>query len=326
MKVTVLVPSYRRPADLLKCLSALQAQQRPADEVLVIARTDDHETRDAVATALANGTIAATLPLRIVDVQVGGQVAALNAGLAASQYDITCITDDDATPHPDWIARIVAHFTADPKVGGVGGRDWVHHRGQPLTGTRDRVGVVEPTGRVIGNHHLGAGAAREVDVLKGANMSYRTAVIKAIGFDRRLRGTGAQVHNDLSMSLSVRRAGWKLIYDPQVQVNHYPAERFDEDGRNAPSVAALTNAAYNLHRIMLDHFGARGPQVCNWYRMVGTRDVPGYVQVLRQWLRGDKHIMTRFRATRQGAADAMRDNASGPTNPPHATPTAEVHR
>jgi len=27
-------------------------------------------------------------------------------------------------------------------------------------------------------------------------------------------------------------AGWKLIYDPRVAVDHYPAQRFDEDQRN----------------------------------------------------------------------------------------------
>jgi hypothetical protein len=45
---------------------------------------------------------------------------------------------------------------------------------------------------LIGNHHLGVGEPREVDVLKGVNMSYRRTAIADIHFDERMRGTGAQ--------------------------------------------------------------------------------------------------------------------------------------
>lgn len=38
MKLTVLVPSYRRPDDLARCLKALQQQARPADQVVVVVR------------------------------------------------------------------------------------------------------------------------------------------------------------------------------------------------------------------------------------------------------------------------------------------------
>jgi len=85
-------------------------------------------------------------------------------------------------------------------------------------------------GRVIGNHHLGVGEPRET-CCKGVNMNYRRAAIANLRFDQRLWGPGAQAHNDMAFSLAVRR-GWKLIYDPRVAVDHYPAQRFDEDQRN----------------------------------------------------------------------------------------------
>ena len=44
MKITVLIPTYRRPKDLGRCLEALQKQTRPADEVLVVVRNTDAET------------------------------------------------------------------------------------------------------------------------------------------------------------------------------------------------------------------------------------------------------------------------------------------
>ncbi|MFP3693651.1 glycosyltransferase family 2 protein, partial [Burkholderia sp. SIMBA_048] len=81
-------------------------------------------------------------------------------------------------------------FSADPRLGGLGGRDWMHLKGSAVYGERPIVGKIARSGKVIGNHHLGAGEAREVDVLKGAHMSYRRDAIRNIRFDTRLRGSG----------------------------------------------------------------------------------------------------------------------------------------
>lgn len=49
MKLTVLVPTYRRPDDLSRCLSALLRQQRTPDEIVVVARADDEATHACLA-------------------------------------------------------------------------------------------------------------------------------------------------------------------------------------------------------------------------------------------------------------------------------------
>ncbi|MDR5671407.1 glycosyltransferase, partial [Burkholderia cenocepacia] len=93
---------------------------------IVVARPED----DATHERLADPAVGGALPLRIVPVDGGGQVAALNKGLDSANGDIVAITDDDAAPRPDWLARIDAVFQADPRVGAVGGRDWVHEKGR----------------------------------------------------------------------------------------------------------------------------------------------------------------------------------------------------
>ncbi len=118
----------------------------------------------------------------------------MSAGLEVARGDIVAITDDDAAPHPDWLARIEAYFSTHQGLAGVGGRDVVCHGEHPEGGAREVVGKVQWFGRVIGNHHLGIGRAREVDELKGVNCAYRHAALRRVGFDERLRGTGAQVH------------------------------------------------------------------------------------------------------------------------------------
>jgi cellulose synthase/poly-beta-1,6-N-acetylglucosamine synthase-like glycosyltransferase len=276
LSVSVVVPSYRRPQDLKRCLEALRAQTRTLDEVVVVLREDDLESR-AVVQQLQPGQ-----PIQIVLVREPGQVHALNCGLQASRGDIIAITDDDAAPRPQWLERTVCAFEQDSRVGGVGGRDWVHHGGRVESGMNPVVGRLQWFGRSIGNHHLGAGEAREVHFLKGANMSYRRAAIGPLRFDTRLRGSGAQVCNDMAFSLSVRRRGWKLIYDPEAAVDHFPAERFDEDRRGSVSGLACENAAFNYALVVSEAVGPlRASIFLIWAVTVGTRGAPGLLQVVR---------------------------------------------
>ncbi len=277
MSITVLIPTYHRTKDLARCLEAIRKQTRLADEVLLVVRDTDAETWTFLEAFNPN-----SLPVRTVTVSIPGQVAALNAGLYTAQGDIIAITDDDAAPHADWLERIEAHFLSDSRIGGVGGRDWVYIGTLLLDGERKVVGRVQWFGRAIGDHHLGVGEPREVDIFKGANMSYRRSAITNLRFDERLRGTGAQPHNDMAFSLAVKRAGWKLIYDPAVAVDHHEGRRFDEDQRNKFNDIALSNVVHNETLVLLEHLSPVQRIVfVVWAVLVGTRSMYGFVQWLR---------------------------------------------
>src|SRR5215203_911550 len=118
LRVSLLIPTYRRPKDLTLCLEALKKQTRLPDEILVVVRDTDSETW-----ALLESIDLGPLPLRRVAVTEPGVVAALNAGLEVVSGEIVALTNDDAIPYPDWIKRIEDHFRADYRLGGVGGRD-----------------------------------------------------------------------------------------------------------------------------------------------------------------------------------------------------------
>lgn len=208
----------------------------------------------------------------------------------------------------DWIECIATAFESDERLGAIGGRDWVFEKGRVLNGSRDEVGVIRRNGRVIGNHHLGVGPARAVRMLKGANMSYRRTAIGALRFDTRLRGTGAQVHNDIDMafSMSVRRAGWRVMYDPRIAVDHFPAECFDDDRRDAQTLGALTDAAYNL-----PSDSRRAARIAR-SRGSGTRRVYlGIAHAFAALPKGLSRAWQRWRAVRKGASQARRDAAEG---------------
>jgi cellulose synthase/poly-beta-1,6-N-acetylglucosamine synthase-like glycosyltransferase len=273
---TVVVPTFRRPASLARCLAALGFQTRPPDQVVVVVRDEDDETRTLLSTWRSG------LRVDTVRTAAPGVVAALNAALTVVGGEIVAFVDDDTEPRPDWLARVVAHFAGDSTLGGLGGRDRQPGVPELPAGPPPAVGRLQWFGRTIGNHHLMTGPAREADILKGANMTYRGAAIRGLRFDERLRGTGAQLHYEMAFCFAVKRRGWKLVCDPHVIVDHYPAERFDEDARSGPSPAAVANAVHNETLVLLEHLGWwQRPVFAAWSVLLGTRAAPG----LGQWVR-----------------------------------------
>jgi GT2 family glycosyltransferase len=307
--VSVIVPSWRRVRSLERCLRAIAAQSCPPAEVVVGVRADDAESIRAVGEL----AVAFPVPLRSATASEPGVVAAMNAALSACRSDagIIAITDDDTEPRIDWVERLTACF-ADPRVGGAGGRDW-----QPFErGDRMVVGKVQWFGRTIGNHHLGAGSARDVDVLKGANCAYRAPLLRAIGFDTRLAGSGAQLYWELALCLPLRRAGWRLVYDPAIAVEHHvePREDGDQVHRGVFAAAPLSDATHNETMVFLENRnGVARAAYMAWAILVGTRHEPGVAQSAMLALRGDRHALARTMAALDGRLRGWRQwRSAGP--------------
>lgn len=276
VKVSVVVPTFHRPHALSKCLDALEAQESRVAEILVVVRTDDELSAAAIAGRAG--------PVRVVPVTVPpgrpGFVAGLNAGLDASDGEVVCFTDDDAEPRPDWVSRIVAGFEADPRIGALGGRDWVFHDDALEDGSEPVVGVVSRWGWTTGNHHLGVGEARDVDVLKGVNLSLRGDLARSIRFDTRLLGIATEHHSELHLCLAIKRRGYRIVYDPALAVDHRPAPRTAED-RDFGAQQVL-NAAHNETLAFLEHLPPTGRAAhLAFSTAIGSRSSPGALQSLR---------------------------------------------
>jgi glycosyltransferase involved in cell wall biosynthesis len=300
VKITVIIPTYCRPTDLQRCLNGLKQQSRLADEILVIVRDSDSLTWEFLQQYDSE-----SLPLKILTVTVTGVVAAMNVGLNAATGEIISFIDDDAVPHTDWLSRIEAHFIADAAVVGVGGRDLMYRDNTLVEGEKPIVGKLQWFGRMVGNHHLGSGTVREVDLLKGVNMSYRRSAIAHLRFDPRMKGTGAQVHFEVAFCLNLKRAGGKLIYDPQIIVDHYLARRFDEDKRDRFNSVAFFNEVHNETLAIVEYFSP--PQriiFALWAILIGTRKAFGLVQLIRFLPQEGKLALEKWwislRARRQG--------------------------
>ncbi len=259
--VSVVIPTYDRVAALDRCLAALGAQTRPADELIVAV-----QRRDAASLRFLTSR-----DVRVVVVDEHLQTYAMDAAVAAASGDVVALTDDDAVPAPRWLAGLLAHY-ADPRVGAAGGRDVVHEPGIDHSPAA-RVGEVRWFGRVVGEHHRGAGPPREVDFLKGVSLSLRRPLW---GIDHELVGWGNQPHWELGVCLRVRADGWRVVYDPGVVVDHHPEARVREPQRRDATEWSVRRDAHNellaLRRWLPP--GRRPPAIA-YALAVGNRGAPG---------------------------------------------------
>ncbi len=272
MTLSVIIPTFRRPAELRRCLEALLRQQTPPAEVLVGVRSDDAATRQALARWPQRG-----LPLQVVAVGLTNASVARNRCVDRARGDILVLIDDDTVPHPDFLERIQAHFEADPALGGIGGPDWIDGKVVPVAARATRVGALRWWGRWIGGHHRGTATTMTVAWLKGANMSFRRGALGDLRFGDTLRGDAAQFGEDIAVSLAVTRKGWRLLYDPAVAVDHYPgALAGGRDHRGLADHVSLSDAAHNDTGLLLDHLSPIGRIAAMAYAvLVGTRLLPG---------------------------------------------------
>ena len=107
---SLIIPTYRRPAQLSACLQALTRQDYPRDLFEVIVVDDGGETPlDPVVTPFTN-----QLAVTLIRQANAGPAVARNTGVARARGQWLAFTDDDCTPAPSWLRALAACFTATP--------------------------------------------------------------------------------------------------------------------------------------------------------------------------------------------------------------------
>jgi glycosyltransferase involved in cell wall biosynthesis len=309
LRLTVILPTYGRPESLRRCLEGLAAGTRLPEETLVVGHASDPE---AGALEGVVAPWAQRLGARLVWAERAGQIHQMNCGLAAATGEVVCFTDDDCVPRPPWLARLAAGY-ADPTVSGVGGRDVVHHGdgigGDQIDGGRARVvGQITWYGRVIGNHHLELPpGVREVEQLKGANMSFRRALTPPLE-EKMVLGLGSGSLNDTELSLAVRERGGRLVYDPEALVDHYPARRHGATHRDMAHPEQVFLDAHNWAYCLCKHFrGARRVVFLGYALGVGCGNRLGVVKYLATVGREPRQATLQLVTTWKGLRAGMRD-------------------
>ena len=278
MRVSVIIPTYGRPECLKRCLKALARQTKRPDEVIVVTREVDLDSKRIIAHL--RSLYEEAFVLKGLTVAMSGKSVAINTGLEVAKGDIICLTDDDADSHPDWIEIITQHFR-DPILAGVGGRDVVIENGKSVEGKCKIVGRVSWFGRSIGNHHLEleSGEPMEVDLLKGVNMAFRADYLNGFRLDENLKWQGA-AHDEMDFCLFVKKKGGKIIFDPNLKVTHYPAPRL-WGAQREELTKNIYEHSHNYTYLILKYFSwPRKVVFLVYFFLVGQRSSWGLLTIL----------------------------------------------
>ena len=304
-RIDVIIPTLKRPDHLRRCLEALKNQETAADQIFVGVRADDELSRQLIR------EFDGVLPVRAVEAKGVGVVGSMNSCLAESAAAWIALVDDDVVIPPHWLSSMIAHLRSRPDVVAAGGKDLLMdypemRRAEPLI---QDVGQIHWFGRITGGHHRAGGAVRLVQVLRGSNCLFKGDFLRRCGFERQLRGQGAQVNWELALGLQARAEKQRMIFDPTVQVIHNVAPRHDGDTvhRGIFNFTGTSDIAFNETLVAIKH--GRGLvrwTISLWLICVGSHVCPGVVRAVDFLLRPQSQPRQRFAATLAGRIAAIR--------------------
>lgn len=282
MKLAVIVPTWKRVRKLDSALKSLEAQILPPDLVIVTYRPEDKET----AAYLSDWSQSTKLNLKLLELNQPGVIYAENQAiqiLKDTDFEIVCFMDDDAIAFPDWVLKIKKFYSDHPEAAGLGGPDFIV--AQPWTYNdifAKTVGKLTFFGKVIGNHHHRSSGVRQVDVLKGVNMSIRRQFLTSI--DSRLQGEdpakGNGVFWELDLCLKIKTAGGKLYFDPDLLIKH------DSDHAHFIPDHVMTSTSHNMTLVLMNHLSWPKKIIFLTYVVfIGNNNIKGLVKTLVELLK-----------------------------------------
>lgn len=190
--VSVVIPVKDDDTELARCLAALAAQTRRADEIIVV----DNGSTDASA------SVARAAGARVERCAEPGIPAASAHGYDRATGDLILRLDADCVPGPSWVDAVVAAFAGEPDLGGA--------TGGARFGDGPRLLRVPLAVAYLGAYEAMAWLALGHRPLFGSNMAIRRTAWRGIR-DRVHLDAGVHDDFDLSFHLGER---WRIARVP----------------------------------------------------------------------------------------------------------------
>ena len=203
--VTLIVAAHDEEAVIGRWVESALALDYPAERLEVVVVCDGCSD-DTAARARAAGAH------RVVELERGGKVAALNAAVAEARGELLAFSDANAEFEPRSLSRLVDHFS-EPEVGYVCGQV--------------RFTVPDGSANQEGVYWRYEMAVREME----SELGGITAGNGAINAIRReayieLEPTRGQ---DISMPFELAKRGWRSVYEPTAIVDEPMAATIDAE-------------------------------------------------------------------------------------------------
>lgn len=192
--ISIVIPVFNEQRYLADCLASIKQQTQKPLEVIVV---DNNSTDGSLK-------IAKQFNATIVIEPKQGRSYSRNRGFNAAKGAIIGRIDADTRLPKDWVKNVTKHFSADPKLEGLGGPAQIYDFvGLRLSSISRR--YLKATEKLFGH-----------PVLWGANMALtKRAWNKVKGSTC---NDDSLVHEDQDLSALIAKAGGKLLIDWELEV------------------------------------------------------------------------------------------------------------
>jgi len=209
ISVSVAVPTFNREAVLIETLEQVLAQDPPADEVLVVDQTPEHEpeTEAYLHARHEEGK------LRWIRHSPPNLNAARNRAVWETACEVLILIDDDVDLVPGFIEKHARNYD-DPTILAVAGRTIQANGNTPAA-------KATPWVRPLGFEPFaldGTERLQRVASFIGANHSVRVSAIRAVGgYDPHYVGP---LYNESDAALELSKLPGRVVFDPEAKVDH----------------------------------------------------------------------------------------------------------
>jgi GT2 family glycosyltransferase len=230
--ISIVIATCANPARAIDCVGTIKSVATGSWEAIVVENRPAGSTvRQALEEAFGQDP-----RIRYVEEERPGLSAARNAGLRAAAGDLVAFTDDDVRIDASWIPAIRSAFATVPEAGCVTGLICPLEFETPAQLLDERFAgygkgfsrrvysmADPPADQPLFPYSAGYFAS-------GANLAFRTSVLRGLGgFDRRLgTGTRARGGEDLDICVRLLHSGSTVVYEPAAIVWHRHPERFEQ--------------------------------------------------------------------------------------------------
>jgi len=268
VEVSIVIPVFNQFLFTQACLASLQEQQETERfEVIIVDDCSTDETVEAIpripgAVYLRNETNS-------------GFITSCNRGAEAARGKYLVFLNNDALVRPGWLTALLDTFAEEPRAGIVGSKLlYPDGRLQEAGGIIWRDATGWNYGKFDDPEKPEYNYLREVDYCSAAALMIpKSLFASGGGFDSRYTPA---YYEDTDLAFKVRKAGYKVLYQPLSEVIHY------EGATGGTDLATGTKKHQEINRSTFAE---------KWAAELQTKPASGDVAFLRQAPRGRKNIL-----------------------------------
>ena len=283
LHISVIVPTYNRVASLqrlITSLGSLEVLDSIQAEVIIVDNGSTDNTGEILSQTKGRPN---RFDFRVSQETNRGKSNVLNHGIALARGEILIMVDDDVVVHRRWMAE-----------------HWECHRVSEFGAVQGRVlPGVDPQGRPADPNRLReynipivdyGGEIRSIRGFTGTNVSFKREVVRQVGlFNPRLGPGALGFSEDTEYSIRMRRAGFKIGYNPNAVAYHeLNPERYGRAyNRRAEYRKGLSRSIYREDSIWLKVLPDLMAQCVRYgiYRLLGKAQKAYKIEgrILKSW-------------------------------------------